>query len=695
MAVLQKDNQLKKELSFFSIYTIATGATIASGFFLLPGLAAAQAGPAVILSYLIAALPIFPALFSKVELSTAMPRAGGIYYFLDRSMGPLFGTIGGIGTWLALILKSSFALVGIGAYVNLFFPEIAIEPIACGFAILIGILNLFGAKKTGAFQSILVIGLLALLLWFFGNGFPQLNPQNFSGFFDKGFDSILGTAGFVYVSYVGLTKIFGITEEIRDPEKNIPLPMFLALGTAILVYAAGTTIMISVVPPEQLHNDLTPAATAAEILVGRWGAILMSIAAILAFFSAANAGVLSVSRYPLAMSRDHLLPGFFRKLTSRHQSPGNSVFSTVGIILICLILLDPIKIAKLASAFLLLLFSLNCLAVIVMRESHIESYDPGYRSPLYPWMQIVGIILPFWLIAEMGWLPILFTVGLVGVGVGWYFYYARKRVIRDGAIYHIFARLGERRFEGLDRDLRGILMEKGLRDQDPFDAVVASASVIDLSEKMKFEKIVELAAEQLENQFPGKKEALVKGFMQGTLIGATPVSHGVALPHMRLPNINHPEMVMVRTHSAVQIKPGNHTSDEQPEKKPVNAIFFLVSPDNDPGQHLRILAQIASHVDRKFLNRWLDAENEQELKEILLRDDHFISLVLRENSKTAVFINHEVRDLALPEGCLITLIHREGNIIVPHGRTLLHADDRLTIIGYPDGIQELYEMYEE
>ena len=118
MSVLNSSKRLKKELTLFNIYTIATGATIASGFFLLPGLAFTQAGPAMLLSYLIAAIPVIPALFNIAELSTAMPRAGGVYFFLDRSMGPLMGTIGGLGTWLALVLKTSFALVGIGAYTS-------------------------------------------------------------------------------------------------------------------------------------------------------------------------------------------------------------------------------------------------------------------------------------------------------------------------------------------------------------------------------------------------------------------------------------------------------------------------------------------------------------------------------------------------------------------------------------------------
>jgi amino acid transporter len=185
MPMLEKSNQLKKELSLFNIYALATGATLSSGFFLLPGLAAAQAGPAVFISYLIAALHLIPAVFCMAELSTAMPRAGGIYYFLDRSMGPLLGTIGGLGTWLALTLKTAFALIGMGAYVGLFFPQLPVVPLAAGFAIVFGTINLFGVKKTGVFQTFLVIGLLLIVFWFTGNGLFQLKAEHFTGLFEK------------------------------------------------------------------------------------------------------------------------------------------------------------------------------------------------------------------------------------------------------------------------------------------------------------------------------------------------------------------------------------------------------------------------------------------------------------------------------------------------------------------------------
>lgn len=695
MAILDKSKRLKKELTLFNIYALATGATLSSGFFLLPGLAAAQAGPAVILSYLIAAVHLIPGVFSMAELCTAMPRAGGIYFFLDRSMGPYWGTIGGLGTWFALTLKTSFALIGMGAYVSLFFPTIHITSLAALFAIVFAAVNLFGAKKSGVFQVYLVFGLLIILVGFISHGSFKINPQHFLGFFDKGFISIYGTAGLVYISYVGITKIASISEEVKNPERNLPRGMFLALGTAIIIYGVGTYVMVGILPKEQFYKDLTPVSHAAELLIGHKGAILMTIAAILAFFSVANAAILSASRYPLAMSRDHLLPNFFRKLSS-HKTPQNGIYITLVIILICIFFLNPIKIAKLASAFQLLLFALSCLAVIIMRESRIQSYDPGYRSPFYPWMQILGIIAPLVLITEMGWLSILFSIGLVGLATIWYSYYAKNKVVRGGAIYHIFARLGEQRFEGLDRELRGILIEKGVRQKDPYDVVIASASLIDISGEATFEKVVERAVERFSKKFPGKSKVLSDGFLQGTRVGATPVSRGVALPHMRLPEIDHPEMVMVRTKSGVFVEIDEEFLGEDTSPAPVHAFFFLVSPEENPGQHLRILAQLAGHVDNdRFMRHWLDAQNEQEMKEILLRDDRFLSLTLDSRDKTSSLIGRAISDLNLPEGSLIALIHRSGKMIIPGGQTILQEADRLTIIGYPEEIRKMYDEYND
>lgn len=695
MVLVSKKRRLKKELGLFDVYAVATGTTLSAGFFLLPGLAAEQAGPALVLAYLLAAVPLVPAMFSVAELATAMPRAGGVYYFLDRSLGPLVGTIGGLGTWLALLLKVAFALVGMGAYLGLFIPDLPMTQVAVGLAVALGLLNLFGAKASGSLQAFLVVGLLAILGLFVGTGLPRIRPGHFEGFFDAGFPSIVGTAGLVYISYVGVTKIASLSEEVRDPERNIPLGIFMALGTALAVYCLGTVVMVGVVPMAELRGDLTPVASAAGRVLGHWGAVTVSVAALLAFTSVANAGTLSASRYPLAMSRDRLLPRFFRRLTA-NKTPAAAILSTMFTIVLILVFLDPTRIAKLASAFQLLMFALVCLAVVVMRESRIDSYDPGYRSPLYPWMQILGIVTPLLLIAEMGALTIAVSAAFVVAGVGLFLAYGRRRVSRSGAMFHIFARLGQQRLDaGLDPELRSILREKGLREEDPFEQLVANAAVLEIEEVIPFEEMVARVSRQLADRLPATARELEKGFLEGTRIGVTPVAKGVSLPHLRLFGIQQPEMVMVRAADGVDVDVtdvhGGHSSGE-----PIHALFFLVSPEEDPKQHLRILAQIAERVDEdEFMDAWLGARNEQVLKEILLQDERYLSLRLRPEGPGAEWIGRALRELDLPEGVLVALVRRDGRFLVPRGRTILEERDRLTILGGEAEIRSLRESLKD
>lgn len=688
--------RLKKELSLFHVYAIATGTTLSAGFFLLPGLAAIEAGPALPLAYLIAVIPLIPAMLSVIELATAMPRAGGVYYFLDRTMGPMVGTIGGIGTWLALVLKVAFALIGMGAYVNLFFPNIGIIPFAIVIALVLGLFSLFGAKKSGHLQILLVSFLLSLLFFFIIGGIPQVNYDHFENFLSSGWNSILAAAGLVYISYIGITKVASLSEEVKNPERNLPLGIFLAIGTAVIVYSIGTAIMVGVLPMEELMGNLTPVAAAGEVLFGKIGVLLLSIAALTAFISVANGGILAASRYPLALSRDHLLPRFFQKLT-HWGTPVISIITTVSSIILLVSFLDLTGIAKLASAFQLMVFSFICLAVIIIRESKIEAYDPGFKSPFYPWLHLLGIFLPFVLIYQMGILPLLFSLGLIVVGALWYWYYARKKVVRSGAIYHLFERLGRSRYNGLETEMRGILKEKGLRESDPFDEIVTRGHVLDYDEKESFENVTKTASEWI-SQFVDKTPAEIeKMFLEGTRMGATPVTHGIALPHLRLNGLLQAEVVIARSKEGIHIKYRDPLKDsKQEDETDVNAVFFLVSSEKNPTQHLRILAQIAGRVEEEgFANEWLNAKDDQELKEALIHEDRSLSLLIERKTSGKDLIGKALKDVRFPEGCLVAILRRSGQTIIPKGNTVLEDGDRLTIIGDPKGMNELKKRFKE
>lgn len=293
----------------------------------------------------------------------------------------------------------------------------------------------------------------------------------------------------------------------------------------------------------------------------------------------------------------------------------------------------------------------------------------------------------------MGWLPILFSGGIIVIGALWYFIYAIHRVDRYGAIYHIFERLGRRRFAALDTELREILKEKGLRDHDPFDEIVATARVIDAPHAATFEDIVTSASEELASLLPTTATSLAEGFLHGTRVGVTPVTGGVALPHLRLPDITQSTMVIARSCDGITVDIGDAFGGHH-EEGSVHAIFFLVSPEDDPSQHLRLLAQLAGHVDQEgFMARWLTASTNQEMKEILLREDMFISIRLKKGTNTESFIDLPIHRLGFPEGCLVALIHRRDHMVVPRGSTVLEEDDQLTIIGDERGIRSLKEQF--
>lgn len=231
---------LKKQLGVVDVFCIASGAMISSGLFVLPGLAFAKAGPGLFLSYMLAGLLAVPAMLSKAELSTAMPRAGGTYFFIERSLGGALGTFGGIAAWFSLAFKSAFALIGIGAFVSLVFPSATLmemKLIAVGACLCFGVLNLTSVKGTGRVQTILVFILLAAIGFYILRGIGSIKASRYDPFLPGGLRSVFATAGLVFVSFGGLTKVASIAEEVKNPGRNIPMGMFTAFVFVTLAYA--------------------------------------------------------------------------------------------------------------------------------------------------------------------------------------------------------------------------------------------------------------------------------------------------------------------------------------------------------------------------------------------------------------------------------------------------------------------------
>ncbi|MGM0589849.1 MAG: amino acid permease [Bacteroidota bacterium] len=707
MPKLDKEKKLSKELKAFDVFAIATGAMFSSGLFLLPGVAAGVTGPSVFLAYLVSGILVMPTMFSKAELTTAFPRAGGTYYIIDRSLGPLIGSIGGFGSWFSLVFKSAFALIGMGAYISIFF-DVPITPIALTLSLAFGALNIFGAKETSKFQNILVIILISIMAFYivqgfahvFSLGFLDVHREQFTPFFTGGAQGFIATVGMVFVSYAGLTKVASVAEEVDNPDRNIPRGMFYSMFTAISIYVIGVYLMTAVLEPSAFREDLTPVATAGEVfltwLPGDTGLILVVIAAIAAFASTANAGIMSASRFPLAMARDSLINKQFSKI-SKFNTPMISIIATTGMMVVILLVFNVSEVAKLASAFKLLLFGLVNFAVIVMRESKIEEYDPGYRSPLYPWLQLLGMVASAVLIFYMGTVSIVFTIIVAVFSIGWYYYYSQGKVERQGAIFHVYDRLGQYKDSGLKHEMRRILREKGVRDEDPFELIVSQATVKDLDEAPEMYKdIVDDVCSEIGGKLSIQEGVMLDEFLRSRNYGAIPLGNGAALSHTRLDADIHPQLYLVRIKNGLDVEEMNLKSSgwsTENDQKKLYAIFFLIGSENKSSQHLRFLAQLAEMVDQdNFQERWLNAENEAELREVLLRNERFINIKIDPENKTKEFIGKALKDIPLPGQSLVTLLRRGDETLIPHGSTILQEDDILSIIGNADDIEELSEL---
>ena len=419
--------KLQRTLSLPGAIAVSIGGML-SGIFVLPGLAVGITGSSVWLAFLVAALCILPAVLSKSELATSMPKSGGTYVYIERAFGPLFGTISGLGLWLSLLLKSAFSLVGLSAYLYVLIEvdSSLTKSIALFSLLLILLLNIFGVKKVEKTQllivSISVLSLVGLIIFGFGSFDSALTEPVFS----KESSGFISAVAFLYISYAGVTKVAAVAGEIKNPEVNLPKTMLISLFLITVVYVLVAIVLVGNVEASLLVYDIKPIYTLSQTLGGDAFGYAAGIVGVLTLLSMANSGVLASSRFPFAMARDKMLPDFLGSVSAKFMTPVYSIVVTAFIIGLAIIYLDVEKIAKLASAFKVLMFISVNLAVIVLRETNAQWYNPSYKSPFYPYVQVFGVISGVVLLAYLGLLSLLSVLGVFVFGFITFLFYGRK-----------------------------------------------------------------------------------------------------------------------------------------------------------------------------------------------------------------------------------------------------------------------------
>ena len=419
--------KLERTLSLPGAIAVSIGGML-SGIFVLPGLAVGITGSSVWLAFLVAALCILPAVLSKSELGTAMPKSGGTYVYIERAFGPLFGTIAGIGLWLSLLLKSAFSLVGLSAYlyvvVNI--DEAYTKAIALLALLLIFLLNVFGLKKVEKTQLFIVSVSIISLIVITVLGFNSFDSILTEPVFSDGSNGFIAGVAFLYISYAGVTKIAAIAGEIKNPAKNLPLTMIISLFLITTIYCFVALALVGNVEASILATDIKPIHTLFQTIGGDTFGLIAGVVGVLTLMSMANSGVLASSRFPFAMSKDGLLPSYLAGINSKFMTPVSAILTTSTLIALAIIFLDVVKIAKLASAFKVLMFIFNELTVIVLRETNAQWYKPTFKSPMYPFVQIFGILSGIVLLAFLGVMPVVSVIGVVVLGFLIFLVYGSK-----------------------------------------------------------------------------------------------------------------------------------------------------------------------------------------------------------------------------------------------------------------------------
>jgi len=628
--------ELKKELGYMDVFSISAGAMISSGIFILPGIAFSKVGPIMIFGYILGGLIAFTGILSVIELTTAMPKAGGDYFFIMRTLGPLIGTISGVLSWFAICLKTAFAIFGIAGVIGglIFGPNLdhqTLVIISSLVTLVFLILNIVGVEIASTFEIILVTGLLILMGIFIAIGVFNINLEFFNPFvqvydlvgdkfeliatgsvfssFSAGL--VVSTAAFIFVSFGGLLKVASISEEVKNPKVNIPKGMISSILVITAVYAATLFVTVGVLPNDKLANSLTPIADAARILAGTPGYIVLTIASLLAFISTANAGIMAASRYPLALSRDKLFPEFVGGVNKKFKTPTVAIIST-GILMVVSLMLPLETLAKTASAVILMTYVLTNLSVIIIRESNLSNYRPSFIAPLYPWIQILTIFVFSYFIAQLGIKAIESSIGLIFISLVIYFTYGKKNSSNEYALLHLLIRITEsiKLGHNLESELRDIIHQRDDIELTEFDKIVMDAPIIDLEKATSLEELIKLEAEKFSTILNKDPQELEKLFFERENEITTAITGFTAIPHIIIDDIDTFHMAVFRC------KDGIRFSNKHPE---IKAVFLFVSSPNLNKLHLQTLASIASLIkDENFRENWLNAKDEHYLRDLIL-----------------------------------------------------------------------------
>ena len=408
--------RLKRTLSLFDATALGIGAIIGAGIFVILGVASGLAGPAIILSIILAGIVASFTAVSYGKLSSTYPKEGSVYVFGKYAISPRVGFIAGWFWLFENIIAGVTVSIGLGSYIHTLFPVIPIVAAAAGGPFFLTILNLVGIKQSSIFNALLVILKVSALALFVIIGFAHLNFNFYYPFAPKGLKGILNGAALIFFAFIGFGRPTTTAEEIKNPRRTVPLSVGLALGISFLTYLLVGFTLVGLEPYQQLANSGSPLADAIDYGIKiYWLKVFISFAAIAATLSVLLTTLIGVSRVTFAMARDGYLPKYLSKVHWKYGTPYRAVLITGLFMSFLPLVVNISQSANITNFCSLLVYALVNLSAIFMWKKSKKKHEK-----LFLFISLLGLISCVILMFFLSWLSWL--VGIIWLLIGLFYY---------------------------------------------------------------------------------------------------------------------------------------------------------------------------------------------------------------------------------------------------------------------------------
>ncbi|MDZ5672501.1 amino acid permease [Bacillus stercoris] len=443
LSVQSKSKSLARTLSAFDLTLLGIGCVIGTGIFVITGtVAATGAGPALIISFILAGLACALAAFCYAEFSSSIPISGSVYSYSYVTLGELLAFLIGWDLMLEYVIALSAVATGWSSYFqsllagfNLHLPaaltgapgstpDAVFNLPAAVIILLIAAIVSRGVKESTRFNNVIVLMKIAIILLFIIVGIGYVKPDNWSPFMPFGMKGVILSAATVFFAYLGFDAVSNASEEVKNPQKNMPVGIISALAVCTVLYIAVSLVLTGMMPYTKL-NVGDPVSFALKFVGQDTVAGIISVGAIIGITTVMLALLYAQVRLTFAMSRDGLLPGLFAKVHPSFKTPFRNTWLT-GIVAAGIAgFINLGTLAHLVNMGTLAAFTVISIAVIVLRKKHPE-IKASFRVPFVPVVPIISAGICLWFMYSLPGVTWLSFVIWIAVGTLVYFLYSRK-----------------------------------------------------------------------------------------------------------------------------------------------------------------------------------------------------------------------------------------------------------------------------